>query len=1349
MKGLYDFLKEGDNIFEKTYTWGYEVLKAPEGGPGTATLKSTIKGIPGVRLVTFPSAYMGHTSVRITANSREALSKALTILQDYGYIDSVADGMRSVTSEAEYDAHQPADVAAGKEVASQSAEFHKAHEQVFGSSSGGAQDVQETGEMGHGDITQGGEDYEWAKAIEEDVKEIEKITKGKLKFEGMKPFDKYRGPYAATSLGRIWDAGVEGEKYLFMENSNWVGTAQELAQAINGDATARALVVNQAKTAAGEPTEPDFNPAQMKFPFAESCVKSIKEADIDKYTKHEEYTPEEFDKRGFYLSDDQKKTVETAKAEGKKLLASISYLPFGNYLMHLSIIEGKVPNPKDTEDKQRQDMTEALDPRIPDQAIDFRYISGTKTFKNGTKEYNLLNALEDKAWEDYLDVMAGSGTTVEYDLVRDVFTASNVVGESTKRSKSAKVLREQKINEQEPPPEPAPETGAEIPEEPTLEEPPAEPPKEEKPKEEEEPKKEEPVKEKPSYTKEYFGSKGTDKHYYFIHKMTEDGMTVDDLQVLDIEDNIVFSAKEKQMDVLGERAFLKAAAEATGIDMIAYDVVMRYKMLEEEPPLEEKPEDEVPELKPKEEEKPEQKSEPEVGPKSEEEAPPKESFKRPAKQKIEEGYEQIGSGKLPNKYYVTGSGDYYMMVKRGTLDWASEQLKDFKPKSKKYGVFNTYKEATAAVDTASASEFGSEPNPAGINTITVEDHLTGELLHYGFVAYKQAGYRYEIEQFGDTKFTAEKMKQAGQTFETGDSPGPEKCVKCGVHIGTKVAQNFGGKCPECWEEDEKAAGKMDEAKLPKVVLADLKKLMSEPYDEIAHKLDVSHETVKALLQALMVHAEGEKESIYDKKLKEGTWATPNTQAKKQALLAFLDGLDEGELEPLEDFLYSKLGDDELFDELEDIVKPVCKPIAKAIRKKLKDLNIVIESSMDETVKLRKMTDDDRMGFAGAEGEAMIGDIHTSEGAGIVIVDQAGIAIIIGDEKPIEFHKEMVFDDGIRLVQAFKEPISIDSLKAMGFVNITESKKESKKMKNLKEADAVPEKGDNPETTIPVSGTKTPEKEPKKEEQPTTQEKPVEVGEPQNQVTELKDKEEVKDKVKEAKEKDIKDKITEIFKFLDEEWSKFPTKAEAIAKLTTKFGIGEDMARATLGVAEYYNGKLDDGTPVAEPVAPAPALTPEPPPVAPAPVAMEAKLPDLSKQEDDIKKALLEKHLGKKVDEDKDKEAKEKEEKEKKEKEEKEKKEKEAKEKKKVKEDVQEDVNINVTTDKQDIQVTAVEDGGVHTTVVDKATGAETAAVAPAPEVPAVEAPAPVEEEPVAIECEESIHKFMKSFGNRG
>ena len=146
--------------------------------------------------------------------------------------------------------------------------------------------IRETGEMSKSDIEPGGEYYEWAKSIEDDVRDIEKATNGKLKFIRMEPFDKYQGPYAVVKINgnpdTIWDAQLTaGEYYLFVDNKKWIGTAQDIINALNGDKVAEEkmkwIYDNAVEVQNGTkeiPSDDEFK--QMKFDFARES-KKIKE----------------------------------------------------------------------------------------------------------------------------------------------------------------------------------------------------------------------------------------------------------------------------------------------------------------------------------------------------------------------------------------------------------------------------------------------------------------------------------------------------------------------------------------------------------------------------------------------------------------------------------------------------------------------------------------------------------------------------------------------------------------------------------------------------------------------------------------------------------------------------------------------------------------------------------------------------------------------------------------------------------------------------------------------------------------------------------------------------------------
>jgi DNA-directed RNA polymerase subunit RPC12/RpoP len=70
-----------------------------------------------------------------------------------------------------------------------------------------------TGEMGYHDIQPGGEHYEWAKMIESAAKQLQRRTGNKIRFQGMRPFDVYQGPYASMNYGKLWSGEKDGEFY--------------------------------------------------------------------------------------------------------------------------------------------------------------------------------------------------------------------------------------------------------------------------------------------------------------------------------------------------------------------------------------------------------------------------------------------------------------------------------------------------------------------------------------------------------------------------------------------------------------------------------------------------------------------------------------------------------------------------------------------------------------------------------------------------------------------------------------------------------------------------------------------------------------------------------------------------------------------------------------------------------------------------------------------------------------------------------------------------------------------------------------------------------------------------------
>lgn len=91
--------------------------------------------------------------------------------------------------------------------------------------------VKATGEMSRGDIQPGGEYYSWAQQIEKAAREIQRLSKGRVKFLEMRPFDVYQGPYARMSEGKLW-SGERNGQFVYDGRETVSGTPGEIALAL-------------------------------------------------------------------------------------------------------------------------------------------------------------------------------------------------------------------------------------------------------------------------------------------------------------------------------------------------------------------------------------------------------------------------------------------------------------------------------------------------------------------------------------------------------------------------------------------------------------------------------------------------------------------------------------------------------------------------------------------------------------------------------------------------------------------------------------------------------------------------------------------------------------------------------------------------------------------------------------------------------------------------------------------------------------------------------------------------------------------------------------------------------------
>jgi hypothetical protein len=117
----------------------------------------------------------------------------------------------------------------------------------------------------------------------------------------------------------------------------------------------------------------------------------------------------------------------------------------------------------------------------------------------------------------------------------------------------------------------------------------------------------------------------------------------------------------------------------------------------------------------------------------------------------------IGDSKLPNRYWVSESNNYYLRTKEKDgsiyLKPIEEENPNFKHEGKTYPkIFKTYKEALTFLDTLS-----------GDNRI-IEDRLSGQVFEAMKIICPCCG-KEEWESFSDIKYTKERMEKLGIKFE--------------------------------------------------------------------------------------------------------------------------------------------------------------------------------------------------------------------------------------------------------------------------------------------------------------------------------------------------------------------------------------------------------------------------------------------------------------------------------------------------------------------------------------------------------------------------------------------------------
>ncbi len=95
------------------------------------------------------------------------------------------------------------------------------------------------------DIKSGGKFADWAKRLSASVKTLAALTKGKLSFKQVEPYDAVSGPFVSVAIDgkpdKVWTIKDDaGEELFFIENQHLIGKLELLASALLGDNVALA-----------------------------------------------------------------------------------------------------------------------------------------------------------------------------------------------------------------------------------------------------------------------------------------------------------------------------------------------------------------------------------------------------------------------------------------------------------------------------------------------------------------------------------------------------------------------------------------------------------------------------------------------------------------------------------------------------------------------------------------------------------------------------------------------------------------------------------------------------------------------------------------------------------------------------------------------------------------------------------------------------------------------------------------------------------------------------------------------------------------------------------------------------
>ena len=126
-------------------------------------------------------------------------------------------------------------------------------------------------------------------------------------------------------------------------------------------------------------------------------------------------------------------------------------------------------------------------------------------------------------------------------------------------------------------------------------------------------------------------------------------------------------------------------------------------------------------------------------------------------EKTPEYVRQIGDGKLPNKYWVTVSDDFYVLKKHSMKAASESGNKQFKKQIK--GIFRTIGPFDSYAKALKIAQEEYVDKNSNVRMVQIEDRITGQVYEDYLVAYhdKWGGWEFNNEQHENLSFTKKKL----------------------------------------------------------------------------------------------------------------------------------------------------------------------------------------------------------------------------------------------------------------------------------------------------------------------------------------------------------------------------------------------------------------------------------------------------------------------------------------------------------------------------------------------------------------------------------------------------------------